>query len=154
MTKFKCKYKRCSAHALTEHPIHKAPGAVSLLGPPQQVDNRGALITRRGRRRTLRSTIENPNDSIKPASLFSYTYVSAAVTASSEAVLQLWSTITHHNASCLGCTFEHALSARLLKDTELPAWGHSGPSAALLKGGVFVANAHDGGKKMRKWLFR
>lgn len=148
MTKLKCNYKRCSAHTLTKHPIHKA--LVSLLGPPQQVDNRGALITRGGRRRTLRSTIENPNDSIKTASLLSYIYLSTAVTASSEAVPQLWSTITHHNASCLGSTFEHALSARLLKDTELPAWGHSGPSSALLKGGVCIVNTHDGGKKMRK----
>lgn len=93
------------------------PGAVSLLGPPAGWQRRRVHQTT-GRCTTPRSTPENPKCTILiHGSFYLYVYVSVALIASSEPRLLLWSVITHHNASCLGSVFEHALFACFLKDT-------------------------------------
>lgn len=107
-------------HTLTEHPIHKA-GCCFTFRPPAGWQWGVRSSNERRRSKCSDRILEIPKALLDTqASLFfffTYIYVSDAVTASLEAVLLLWSAITHYNASCLGSAFEHALFTWLLKDT-------------------------------------
>lgn len=83
------------AHTLTEHPIHKA-GCCFTFRPPQQVDNRGCVHQAKRETQSTRINFGNSKQlyqSHRP--LYFHIYASIAFSASSEAMLLLWSAITH-----------------------------------------------------------